>query len=124
MESNPSFGSNQQAGEQVPEYDELAQIKKEGAEVLKKGWSYLSWGASKVKQKADQTGVSAKVSNAASVIKQKADEHGVTEKARIAAEKAKIAARNAADYTKESAKSVKQTAEEGKLQEKTSEKAQ
>mgnify|MGYP001109031509 CR=1 FL=1 len=68
--------------------------------------------------------MSAKVSNAASVIKQKADEHGVTEKARIAAEKAKIAARNAADYTKESAKSVKQTAEEGKLQEKTSEKAQ
>jgi hypothetical protein len=41
---------------------------------LKTGWSYLAWGASKIKEKSDETGVSSKLYNAKVAIKTKADE--------------------------------------------------
>ena len=94
-------------------------MKKDATEFAKKGWSYISWGAKYAKQKSDESGVTARVNHYSTAFKQKADQSGVSEKAKIASEKARIAARNAAEYTKESAKSVRQTAEEGKLQEKT-----
>jgi hypothetical protein len=58
------------------------------------------------KQKADESGVTAKYNQATSAMRQRADEHQVSEKAKIAAEKARVAARNAAEYTKESYKSA------------------
>ena len=52
----------------------------------------MKWGASKIKEKSDETGVSSKLYNAKVAIKAKADEQGITEQA----QKAKEAAREKA----------------------------
>jgi len=45
---------------------------------LKAGWTFLNKGAKKVKQKADDSGLTSNVSHAASTVKSKADETGLT----------------------------------------------
>ena len=57
------------------EYDEdIKFVKETGAAAFATGMSYLKWGASKIKEKSDETGVSSKLYNAKVAIRSKADE--------------------------------------------------
>ena len=47
------------------------------ANVLKTGWSYLSWGAKKAAEKAEEVKLTEKLSSAAEVAKRKAQEAGL-----------------------------------------------
>ena len=70
-----NFQGTSQGTSTKGEYDEdIKFIKETGSAALKTGWSYLAWGASKVKEKSDESGVSSKLYNAKIAIKTKADE--------------------------------------------------
>lgn len=100
---------NNQGTSAAGEYDEdIKFVKETGAAALKTGWSYLAWGASKIKEKSDETGVSSKLYNAKVAMKTKADEQGISELAQNAKEVARDRAAKAAEYAKSSAASVKQ----------------
>jgi hypothetical protein len=71
----PIPGMNNQGTTAAGEYDEdIKFVKETGAAALKTGWSYLAWGASKIKEKSDESGVSSKLYEAKMAIKTKADE--------------------------------------------------
>ena len=49
---------------------------------MKSGLGYLSWGLQKAKAKADESGLTATVTQASQNAKQKADEYGITDAAK------------------------------------------
>ena len=87
--------------------DEMKQdieyAKQQAKAAASAAWSYLAWGASKVKEKSDESGLSEKMAAARDAAKlkaaeakelamQKAEEYKVAEKAAYAGEKMKTAA--------------------------------
>lgn len=76
MANNGQYGSHQY--QQPRQESDLDKAMNVGIGALKSGWSFLSKSASTVKQKANETGVTAAVVNTAQTVKMKADQAGVT----------------------------------------------
>ena len=88
----------------------MEELKTQVVEGLKLGWGYLSWGASVIKEKANESGLTESVKSMAASANQKAEESGMKAKVRDAASyvsqkaptKVKETLNNAANYTYES----------------------
>ena len=100
-------------------YQDQNSVKAKAAHAMKAGWGYLSWGASKVKEKSDKSGLTDAMKNAANKVSTKAEESGFNDKMRGAAEWTSEKAKVAANYTYESGQSVVSSAKDGSLKEKT-----
>lgn len=109
---------------QVQKSDEMEQLKQQANAALKAGIGYIYWGASKVKQKSDEVGLSQKMLDAKEYTKSKAEEYKVQERANYAGNKIKSAANTTVTYTKETTNSVIQHYQNGTLGEVTQQKAQ
>ena len=94
-----------------------------GASMFKSGMSMFAKAGSQMKKKAEETGLSEKVTTAAYAAKAKADETGVSNALHSAQQNFSKAAHSAMDYTAESGKSIYQSAQEGTLKDKTQQKA-
>lgn len=121
MANNGQFGSHQY--QQPAQPSELDNAFKMGASALKAGWGFLSKATKTVKTKAEEAGITEKVSNMAHAVKAKSDETGFTATMQSAGQKVNIAAANAATYTQEQSKALYASAQDGSLKEKTSKNA-
>ena len=73
---------------------------------MKTTWSYLSWGAKKAAEKAEEHKLGEKLSSAATTVKNKANEHGIPGMAEKAAKGIVNGAVTAGTYTVKSGKSI------------------
>lgn len=118
MEGNGSFGSHNQE----PEND-IDQAFKFGAKLVKAGVGMVSKAAGRVKQKADEKGLTEKVNQARTSVKARADEKGISQALHNAQQGFSRRVHSALDSATDSGKAFYHSAKEGTLKEKTKEKA-